>query len=379
MTKTNNSRQAGRAPVTFAAIDSYVERNIIAPTERTYSGQERVQWGPGDKYPAYILDLYERTATLNSVIRGCVDFIAGDEVRFRGDAAAKLNKLGQTPQQVVRAIAMSIERLGGLAINVIRALDGKPVEVYPYDVSTIRSNKDNTAFWYSEKWGRSTNQPVEMAAFMPGILAEWSKLDEEARKKAASTLLFRKLTDDMRTYPTPSFASAVKACETESCIDDYHLNSIDNAFAGSALVNFNNGVADDEIQEEVERNFNEKFSGHANGGRIVFSWNPNRDSQTQIIPIKTEDFGEKYAALAKHCRQQIYTAFRANPNLFGIPTESLGFSSEEYESAFKLFNRTHVRPIQRMIADAFEYIYGEPGILEIVPFTLDGNGESAVR
>lgn len=377
MSKTDNA-QGRRSPVTFAAIDSYVERNIIAPTERTFSGQDRVQWGPGDRYPAYILDLFETTPTLNSVIRGCVDFVAGDEVRFRGNAAAKMNRLGQTPQQIVRALALSVERLGGIAINVIRDQKGAPLEIYCYDVSTIRSNKDNTAFWYSERWGKSNANPVQMAAFMPGVEKKWKSMDEAARKAHASTLYFHK-DDDMHTYPSPVYASAVKACETERCIDDYHLNSIDNGFAGSAIVNFNNGVADAEIQDEVERNFNEKFSGHSNGGRVVFSWNPNKESQTTIIPIKTEDFGERYQALAKHCRQQIYTAFRANPNLFGIPTESLGFSSEEYESAFRLFNRTHVRPIQRMIADAFDYIYGDSGVLEIVPFTLDGAGEATVR
>jgi hypothetical protein len=77
--------------------------------------------------------------------------------------------------------------------------------------------------------------------------------------------------------------------------------------------------------------------------------------------------------------QRIFTGFRANPNLFGIPTENLGFSSEEYESAFRLFNRTHVRPIQKKIADAYDKIYGQKGVLTIVPFSMDeGSGTEKV-
>jgi hypothetical protein len=87
--------------------------------------------------------------------------------------------------------------------------------------------------------------------------------------------------------------------------------------------------------------------------------------------VQVQDFGEKYKSLEKTARQRIFTAFRANPNLFGIPTESLGFSQEEYESAFRLFNRTHVRPIQRKIADAYDTIYGQKGVLTIVPFSMD--------
>jgi hypothetical protein len=83
-----------------------------------------------------------------------------------------------------------------------------------------------------------------------------------------------------------------------------------------------------------------------------------------------EDFGEKYQSLAKHSRQQIFTAFRANPNLFGIPTESLGFSQEEYESAFRLYNRTQIRPVQRLIADTYDKIYQKKGVLTITPFSI---------
>ena len=90
-----------------------------------------------------------------------------------------------------------------------------------------------------------------------------------------------------------------------------------------------------------------------------------RSSLTQA----KEDFGEKYNSLEKRARQQIFTAFRANPNIFGIPTESLGFSQEEYDSAFKLFNRTVVQPIQKDIAEAFQTIFGSE-VITFVPFSM---------
>ena len=84
-----------------------------------------------------------------------------------------------------------------------------------------------------------------------------------------------------------------------------------------------------------------------------------------------DDFGEKYKSSATNSRQKIFTAFRANPNLFGIPTDSLGFSQEEYESSFRLFNRTMIRPVQMMIADAYDKIYGRVGVLTITPFSME--------
>jgi len=79
--------------------------------------------------------------------------------------------------------------------------------------------------------------------------------------------------------------------------------------------------------------------------------------------------------LQKYSRQQLFTSFRANPNLFGIPTENLGFSSEEYESAFTLYNKTQIQPIQKTIISSFERIYGE-GVIEIKPFTLQSNTQN---
>jgi hypothetical protein len=154
-------------------------------------------------------------------------------------------------------------------------------------------------------------------------------------------------------------------------VDEFHLNSISNGFFGSAVINFNNGVPSDEIKEQIEEDFNEKFSGHQNAGRIAFSWNPSKANAISIDQLQIQDFGEKYQSLEKTARQRIFTAFKANPNLFGIPTESLGFSSEEYESAFRLFNRTQIRPIQRKIADAYDKIYGQKGVLTIMPFSMD--------
>ena len=102
----------------------------------------------------------------------------------------------------------------------------------------------------------------------------------------------------------------------------------------------------------------------------MFSWNPDRVNATSITEPKVENFGDRYKALSQHSRQQIFTAFQANPNLFGIPTENNGFSNDEYAESFKLYNRTHIVPVQKMICDAYDFIYGQTDVLKITPFSL---------
>lgn len=363
-----------RANISFAAIDPYLEQNIVLPTEKPLMGKDIIQWGDGNAYPDYLTELSLTSPTLRSVIGGTVDFICGDDMVIlplrEGLDGGKMNNRGDLITGQVRSIARDEEKTGGFALQVIRDFTGAVAEVYYIDIRFVRTNKDCSVFWYCEDWKKGGRKSTVMyPAFIPGLEKKWAQLSEEERNRHASSILFVK-DIETQVYPAPVYCAAVKACETERCIADFHLSSITNGFAPSMLINFNNGTPDDQIKEEIEEAATEKFGGPTNAARVMFSWNDNKESATTIDVPKTEDFGERYQALEKSVRQQIFTAFRANPNLFGIPTESLGFSQEEYESAFRLYNRTRVRPVQRMICDAYDRIYGRTGVLTIKPFSL---------
>ena len=289
-----------------------------------------------------------------------------------------MNKRGDTIAEQVEDLARDYETYGGFALQVIRGMDGSVVEVYYIDLRFLRLNKEGDVFYYSEKWGeRGRRDAVVYPAFRPDIAEKWAGMDEDERNRNASSILYVKATHS-QVYPLPVYAASVKACEIERMIDDYHLNSISNGFASSLIVNFNNGTPTDEVKEEIERDFDEKFTGSGNAGRVMFSWNKSKDNATTFEVPPVTDFGEKYKALAENSREKIFTAFRAYPNLFGLSTAT-GFSIEEFDQAFKLYNRTAVRPVQRMIADAYDRIYGQRGVLNIVPFSLDGQNEQIVN
>lgn len=368
--ETNNEKAKVR--VSFAAIDPYIERNIVLPTETLLRGKDMVQWGDRNIYPDYLLGLTKNSPTLRAVIGGTIDFILGDQqtiLPLNGMAPGIMNTRGDTIRDQVEDLARDFETYGGFALQVIRSVSGQVVELYHCPMRFLRSNKENSVFYYSEEWDKFRQKAIVYPAFIPGLEKKWAMLDEDARKMASSSILYVK-NDRSQVYPLPPYCAAVKACETERCIADFHLNSINNGFFASAMINFNNGVPTDEIKEAIEKDISEKFAGASNASRFVISWNENKDSATTIVPIKADDFSERYKSLAASVRQQIFTAFRANPNLFGIPTENLGFSQEEYESAFKLYNRTCVRPVQRIICDAYDRAYGQPGVLTITPFSL---------
>ena len=375
------SQNSEKRHVSFAAIDQYVETNIVLPTEKV-TNRDFVEWGKGNNYPGYLLDLYNNVTTLRSIINGNIDFVTGDDVTILplGDRFAEgiMNTRGDLITDIVRDLAKDYNLYGGFALQIIRDHNGDVAEIYYIDMRFIRSNKENDVFYYNEHWEKGGRTDViKYPKFMNNL--NWASMTDEERDRHASSILFVKNVHT-QVYPAPMYAASIKACEIERCIDDYHLNAIENGFTSSMIINFNNGDPGDDIKEEIEDDFNEKFSGHQNAGRIMFCWNRDRTSATTITEPKVEDFGNRYHALSTHSRQQIFSAFRAQPLLFGLTSDvNTGFSTEEFEQSFKLYNRTQIRPVQRMIADAFDRIYGAKGVLSIKPFSLESDNEQEVN
>ena len=380
MSNTEQNKPA-RARISFAAIDPYIDTNIILPVEKFVSAKDLMEWGTRNSYPDYLLDLYNNVPTLRAIINGNIDFIAGDDVSIlpltQHLTNGIMNNRGDHIREQIKDISKDYEIYGGFALQIIRNLIGEVAEVYYIDMRFLRTNKEGNVFYYCEDWSKSVRKDVIVyPAFMPNL--NWDALDDEARNRNASSILYVKNVHT-QVYPAPLYAASIKSCEIERLIDDFHLADINNHFVSSAIINFNNGIPDDDVKEQIEREFTEKFCGASNGGRTAFSWNPNKESATDIVEFEVKDFGERYKTLSDHSRQQIFTAFRANPNLFGIPTEGNGFANEQYTESFKLYNRTQIKPVQRMITDAYDKIYGQQRVLTIVPFSMDGESDGNVN
>lgn len=354
--------------VAFAAIDKYVESNIISSKETTAVGRDFVIWGDSNIYPNYLYELSKSVSTLKSVIGGSAQFVCGDKIVSNiSDMETYVNKKEDTWADLVENIARDYFTYGGFAINVLRNKGGQVSELYYVNLKNLRSDKENNQFFYSEDWSRSYGRVKYIV---------YPKFTSEG--KEPNSIYFYK-NDKVQCYPSPIWEASVKSAETEKKIDEYHLNNISNNFSGTYIVNFNNGQPSDQQKEEIEEDFNEKFTGVENSGNVMMTWNDSKENETTITKIASEDFGAKYDSLSKRVRQSIFTSFRATPNLFGIPTETTGFSEQEYNQAFKLYNRTQIRPIQSKIVDAIDKIMGRKTSITIVPFTLENKEEKTVE
>lgn len=340
--------------LSFAALYPFMETNEVLASEKEIRGQHFISWGDNNKFPFYLYDLYKNVSTLQSIIHGFVDYICGDEI-----ISNTIKMTDDDMETLVYDMALSYMIYGGFAINVIRNKIGEVYKLESIDFRNVRSNKNNDVLYYSEDYNNKSYGRSKYIAY--------PKFGKDDIKNANSIFYYK--NNKYQVYPIPLWNGAIKACEIEKSIDEYHLNNINNGFMGSVMVSLNNGVPDDDIKAQIEKDFNEKFCGKDNSGRVVISYSDDRDHQASIEQISTEDFSERYKNLAERSRQQIYTSFRCTPNLFGLPTETTGFNSQEYQDAFALFNKTVISPIQKIIVKSINKILGE-GSVSITPFSV---------
>lgn len=346
--------------VKFLAIDQFVTSNIVDPTEKFLKDRSFVCWGELNNYPEYIEDLYQNVSTLKSIIDGTTDYVCGENIICNiTNFEEKINRKGETFEDLISWIAKDMVKYNGFAINVVKNKLGTPAELYYLDFKRVRSNKEGTKFYYSTDWGKSFGR------------VKYTEYDSFLNEDAGPNTIFYYKNDINRVYPTPMYSAAVIACEIEKKMNEYHLNNIYNSFSSNYIINFNSGRPSDEIQEEIEMEVYDKFCGVENSGRPMLSFNNNRDSETTITKIDADSFVDKYNTLAERTQQEIFTAFRATPNLFGIQTKTTGFSEQEYDQCYKLFNRTVIKPIQKKIINSFDKIFGTTNSITITPFAID--------
>jgi hypothetical protein len=162
----------------------------------------------------------------------------------------------------------------------------------------------------------------------------------------------------MYYYSTPDYQGGLQYAELEEEISNYHLNNIMNGLAPSMLINFNNGVPDEEKQSLIESKIQQKFQGSSNAGKFILAFNDDKESAADINPVQLSDAHNQYQFLSDESQKKVMVSHRVvSPMLLGIKDSSgFGNNAEEIETASILMDNTVIKPFQELLIDAFDRI-----------------------
>ena len=338
--------------------------NIPHIVEKT--NQDWVSFGEDNLYPNYLLELFLGSAINGALIKSIGAMIYGeglaatnaDENEATKESFLKLNGLlHDSPDDVLKDLAMDLKLFGGCYVNVIWSRDRKSIsKISHIGAQYIRSGKmvdgEIDTYYYSSdwsKWKKSEHKPRPYRAF-----------NTKDRTQASQILMIRDKNPALFYGFAPDYVASTDYIQLDLEIAQFHLANISNGMFPSMAINFSNGVPSDDERRTIERQINSKFSGSGNSGRILLTFNDGKDTTPEIVPLDTNNASESYQFLSKEVVNKVLSGHRVtSPLLFGIRAEGggLGSNADELRDAFSLFNNTVVVPFQNILLKGLEKVF----------------------
>ena len=338
--------------------------NIPHIVEKT--NQDWVSFGEDNLYPNYLLELFLGSAINGALIKSIGAMIYGeglaatdaDENEATKESFLKLNGLlHDSPDDVLKDLAMDLKLFGGCYVNVIWSRDRKSIsKISHIGAQYIRSGKmvdgEIDTYYYSSdwsKWKKSEHKPRPYRAF-----------NTKDRTQASQILMIRDKNPALFYGFAPDYVASTDYIQLDLEIAQFHLANISNGMFPSMAINFKNGVPSDDERRTIERQINSKFSGSGNSGRILLTFNDGGDTTPEIVPLDTNNASESYQFLSKEVVNKVLSGHRVtSPLLFGIRAEGggLGSNADELRDAFSLFNNTVIIPFQNILLKGLEKVF----------------------
>lgn len=325
------------------------------PPKSNESNKETwVNFGDDNDYFQYLIDRYNNSTTNNSVINSIVKLIYGRGLDAT-DSNKKPNEYAQMKMlfrpEVLKCVITDYKLLGqgyfqliyNKAKNAIVRIEHAPAQL-------IRAEKCNdkgeiTGYYYSDNWQDIKKfPPKRIDAFGYG-------------NKTLELVCVRDYSVGQKYYSNVDYIGALPYTQLEEEIADYLINDVQNGFSPTSVINFNNGVPDEEKMALQAADVKRKLTG-ATGAKIVVSFNSDETKKTTIDNVPLNDAPAHYTYLSEESRGKILLGHSITSGLlFGIPSSN-GFSSnaDELMNASILFDNMTIRPKQSTVLDVIDKI-----------------------
>ena len=341
--------KSARSEVSFVNLSSYT-----SPEVKEVATRDWVSYGSDNDYFQYLLDRYNGSATNNASINGISQQIFGKglsatDANRKPEEYAKMITL--LKKDVVRKLCYDLKLMGQCAIQVIYSKDRKSIaKIEHFPIETLRAEKANEkgeieAYYYYKDWSKikPSENPMRIPAF-------------GTSNEAIEILYVQPYKAGFYYYSPVDYQGGLQYAELEEEISNYHLNNIQQGLAPSMLINFNNGIPNQEERRLIESKIAQKFSGTSNAGKFILAFNDNKEAAADITPVQLSDAHQQYQFLSEESTKKIMVAHRiVSPFLLGI-RDGNGFSSnaDEIKNASILMDNTVIRPFQELLIDNFE-------------------------
>lgn len=310
-----------------------------------------IEFGEKNEYPTYLLTLYNKSAKHNAIVKGKVNYIIGNgwdtkEEDPIADQFIKQPNYYESLDDLTRKVAIDIEVFGGAYLEVIWSVTGGQItQVCHIDYTKIRSNKDNTQFWYKKDWTDRKEDPIIINAF------------NTQNRVGKQILYIKEYRPGLDTYALPGYMGSLNYIESDIEVSKHVLGNAQTGFSASKMITLPNGEPSPDEKRNIERRFSDRFSG-SDGKKFILSFT-NDPARKPIVEdlgasdITKEDFSRVDAII----QQNIFAGHQiVSPMLFGIKTEGQLGGATELMTAYDIFKSTYANDKQQFLEGIFNML-----------------------
>lgn len=314
-----------------------------------------VTYGQDNNYFGDLIDNYLSSPTNSCCVNGIVDMIYGrglsaTDSEEKPEMFARFKMI--LKDEEVKKIVNDYKLLGQGAVQVVyNKSKTRITSLTHFPMETLRAEKADEgkikAYYYHPKWSeyKPSDSPKRIPTFGNGKGSEHREL-----------YIIKPYRPGFYYYAPVDYHGCLQYCSLEEEVSNYHINNILNGLQPSLLINFNNGVPDEEAQQLIESKIQDKFGGTSNSGKFILAFNEDPDRQADIEPIHLPDAHAQYKFLADEAREKIMLGHRiVSPILLGIKDNTgFGNNAEELRTASVLMDNIVIRPFQEKIIECLK-------------------------
>ena len=325
------------------------------PEYKEKKGEGYMQYGQNNDYPQYLLDLFNKSAKHNAIIRGKVNYIVGNGWAGEQAIVQKVNR-EESLNDLTKKVALDLELFGGAYIQVIwSVMGGQVAELWHCDYTKIRTNKDNTQFWYKEDWKATRNQEK----------AEIYNAFNPANPQGVQILYVKEYRPGMNVYSLPGYFGALNYIESDVEVSKHVLGNAQTGFSASKLITLPNGEPSPEEKRLVSRQFDNMYTG-ADGKKYLLAFVNDLTRKPIVDDLGASDLTkEDFSRVDELIQTNIFSGHQiTSPDLFGIAVPGQLGNRQQLRDSYEIFNNTYVRYKQMQIEGVFNMLGQYAGVTE---------------
>jgi DNA-binding MarR family transcriptional regulator len=325
------------------------------PEYKEKKGEGYMQYGQNNDYPQYLLDLFNKSAKHNAIVRGKVNYIVGNGWAGEQPIVKQVNR-EETLNDLTKKVALDIELFGGAYIQVIWSVMGEQIaELWHCDYTKIRTNKDNTQFWYKEDWKATRNQEK----------AEVYAAFNTKNPVGVQILYVKEYRPGMNVYSLPGYFGALNYIESDVEVSKHVLGNAQTGFSASKLITLPNGEPSPDEKRAVSRQFDNMYTG-ADGKKYLLAFVNDATRKPIVDDLGASDLTkEDFGRVDELIQTNIFSGHQiTSPDLFGIAVPGQLGNRQQLRDSYEIFNNTYVRYKQMQLEGVFNMLGQYAGVTE---------------